>query len=120
MVALIEDRQRAKSRSLLAPLAEGLPVAIRVADKGTLSRMKTLKKGQEPLLFIVPMSVFGGDRDVLLIHLQDGGATVERVEGLTLTRLWKVGLPINAAKALISELRQVFDQTTGEKETKDG
>lgn len=120
MVALIEDRQRAKSRSLLAPLADGVPVAIRVADKGTMSRMKTLKKGQEPLLFIVPMSVFGGERDMLLIHLRQGGATVETVEGLTLTQLWKMGLPINAAKALISELRQVFDQTLGEKETTNG
>ncbi len=95
------------AKRLLAPLREGNTVLLVVNDP----RLPKKKRVEKPLLFLAPMSVYGGPDDQIVVSLQAYGSEVfSTLEKITPAPFYRMGLSIKLASTLARELNLVFRQ----------
>ena len=97
---------------LLAPLKLGIPVVLSVKDK----KIRRKKRIGIPMLFITPSSVYGLEPGSLVIGLQGGKCEVMKVEDIKLTYLYSMGLSMESARILKSEIIKLFQEQHIDKE----
>jgi len=104
-IALTVRQPEALSIQLLKPLLEGKPVVLEVLDK----RMPKRKRAPKPLLFIAPVSLYGGSGHRLIVSFQTFGCEVvdiyPSVDPMAFSRM---GIGMRMAKALSRSLNDVF------------
>jgi len=101
MRALIENQHSKETKSPFARLREGTPVVFAIDDIDMQRRVRV----PDPRIVITPLP--SGE---LCLALESMGCEIARPEDLQVQWLWKMGLTMRAAEALVSELkRQLLD-----------
>jgi hypothetical protein len=89
-----------EDRSALSDLIEnGTPKALRL---DSITRFDG--NGNNPLLFLTPLSVYGGDGSMVLVSLEGHLCSVMELHNMDAERLWRIGLTYDAADMLINEI----------------
>lgn len=101
--SLVEYQQQDVDELLLRPLASGRPVALRVTDR----RLPKKKRVDTPLLFITPLSLYGGSTDTLVFSLQAYGCEVVPIRLLKPSRLRPLGLAPTLTSSLCAAVLKV-------------
>lgn len=105
MHSLIKYRQNGEIEGpgthVLWPLRKGMPVVLSVSDKD----MYTITRVPKPRLVITPLP--SGE---LCFSLEGHGCEIAMPDKIQTERLWRMGLTVKSARALISEiLSTMFD-----------
>lgn len=106
MTSALTNRQpQTPSMQLLRPLLEGKPVVLQMQD----NRMLRRKRAPHPLLFIAPISLYGGAGRQLVISLQAHGCEIvdvyPEIGSMVFTRL---GMGARLSKALSRSLNDIY------------
>lgn len=101
---VVKYRAPEKLNRLLAPLLDGKPVVVSVNVK----RMRLKKRIGTPLLYITPLPVYGLPEYALLFSMPGYGSEAIPIKHITPTSLYRVGIPLKAAKILANELTVLF------------
>ena len=106
MSMVLVENQPLPYNELLRPLKFNFPVALLVRD--TAPKKKRIG---EPILFITPTRVYGSDDNNLVFALEGQGCEVMPRDKVKLIYLSRIGLSMQSAKLLKTELEKLYKDT---------